>query len=124
MATPDQIETFSAIFRDHGLDAAIDAIRRPTPAACSPLLRRVCAAMEVTPQQLLHGGRGRAMSDVRHIAAWVCRQATGASYPVVGQALGGMHHTSVMHAVRRVDRTPRLRERAEKVIATIQGGRS
>jgi chromosomal replication initiator protein len=73
---------------------------------------------------MLYGGRTKRLADLRHIAMWVCRDYLVASYPEIGKAFGGMDHSSVIHGVRRVDKTPSLREQAEKVIATIQGGRS
>ena len=119
MARPDEIETFTQVFRERGLDAAIDSVarRQPPAASCSSLLRRVCEALEVTPKQLMHGGRGKQLSGLRAIAMWVCREATGASYPEIGKAMGGFHHTTVLHAVRRVDRTPVLLERGRSILA-------
>jgi chromosomal replication initiator protein len=123
MASSEQLETFTYVYREHGLDAAIDSVshRQPPAPACSPFLRRVCEALEVTPQQLLHGGRCKSLANARHIAMWVCREATGASYPEIGKALGGMHHTSVMHGVRRVESTPRLLEQARAILARTPG---
>ena len=127
MASPDQLEIFTAVFNDQGLSAAIDAVaaHRPPPPpapACSSFLRRVCVALEVEPKQMLYGGRTKRLADVRHIAMWVCREYLGASYPEIGKALGGMDHSSIIHGVRRVDKTPRLLEQGEKIISAIQGG--
>ena len=121
MASTEQLETFAHVLRERGLDAAIDAVshRRPPAQACSPFLRRVCEILDVTPQQLIHGGRSKSLSDARHIAMWVCRQAIGVSYPDIGKALGGMDHSSVIHGVRRVEKTPRLLERAQAIKVQI-----
>jgi hypothetical protein len=123
MASPEELETFTALFREQGLDAAIDSVarRQPPAPACAPFLRRVCEALEVTPQQLLYGGRCKSLANARHIAMWVCREATGASYPEIGKALGGMDHTSVMHGVRRVDKAPRLFEQALAILDRTPG---
>jgi hypothetical protein len=126
LASQEQIEVFTAFFRDQGLSAAIDAVAsyrppQPTPA-CSSFLRRVCAEMDVDPKQIIHGGRTKQLADLRHVAMWVCRAALGASYPEIGKALGGMDHTSVIHGVQRVEKTPRLRTQAEAVMGRIASG--
>lgn len=40
---------------------------------------------------------------VRQIAMWLCRHTTQHSYPPIGRAFGDRDHTTVMHAIRRVD---------------------
>ena len=104
------------------LSAAIDSVasRNPPARACSPFLRQVCECLGVTPAQLLRGGRAPRFADARHVAAWVCREATGASYPEIGKSLGGFHHTSVLHGVRRVERTPELLAKAREILAAVQ----
>ena len=121
MASPDQIETFITAYRQSGLDSAIDAVstrRLPAPA-CSPFLRRVCEKLDVTPAQLLYGGRSKRLAEIRHIAMWVCREATGVSYPQIGKAFGGMDHSSVIHGVQRVQKTPRLLEEGRNILEAI-----
>ncbi len=33
----------------------------------------------------------------------LCKELTGASLPEIGRHFGGKHHTTVLHAVRRVE---------------------
>ena len=119
MASQDPIETFILAYRDGGLSEAIDSVaaKRAPARACSPVLRRVALALGVTPKQLLQGGRCPKLADARHIAAWVLLDVTGATYAAVGEALGGMHHTTIMYARRRVQGTPRLLAEATRIKA-------
>jgi chromosomal replication initiation ATPase DnaA len=55
---------------------------------------------------------------------WVARDATGASYPSIGEAMGGMHHTSVLHGVRRVEATPRLLAQARDILGRVGAERT
>lgn len=48
-------------------------------------------------------GRGRnPVVEARNLAMFVARQVTEQSYPALGRAFSGRHHTTVMHAVERV----------------------
>jgi chromosomal replication initiator protein len=65
---------------------------------------------EVARQFALHVNdlRGnRRTQDVayaRHIAMYLCRELTEASLPQIGSKFGGRHHTTVMHAVDKIER--------------------
>lgn len=47
--------------------------------------------------------RTRKISRPRQVAMWLSRKFTPNSLPVIGRRFGGRHHTTVMHAIRRVD---------------------
>jgi chromosomal replication initiation ATPase DnaA len=50
---------------------------------------------------------------------WLLREF-GASYPEAGKAMGGVHHTTVMHGVARVAKTPRLLEQAREIMGRVR----
>jgi chromosomal replication initiation ATPase DnaA len=124
MATQEQIETFSFVFRDtHGdIGAALDAAtaRSPKAQACKHTLRLACEYLDVDPGRLIRGGRTPSAANARHVSMWVLREYLGASYPTIGEVLGGMNHTSVLHGCRRVERTPALLAKAREVLAAIE----
>ena len=47
--------------------------------------------------------RGQPATKVRHIAMWLCRHSTLHSLKEIGRAFGDRDHTTVIHAIRRVD---------------------
>ena len=47
--------------------------------------------------------RARAVARPRQIAMYLAKQLTPRSLPEIGKMFGGRDHTTVMHAVRRVD---------------------
>ena len=57
----------------------------------------------VTIADITGGKRSRPLVDARHIAMYVTRQMTKLSYPDIGREFGGRDHTTVLHAVRRVE---------------------
>jgi len=47
--------------------------------------------------------RARAVARPRQVAMWLCKQLTQRSLPEIGRKFGGRDHTTVMHAVRKID---------------------
>jgi hypothetical protein len=39
----------------------------------------------------------------RHIAMYLCTELTTSSYPAIGRMFGGMDHTTIMHAAKKID---------------------
>lgn len=65
------------------------------------VLGAAAGAHALVPADLLGRSRVLHVRHARMVAAYLLRELTGASYPAVGRALG-LHHTSVLHACRRV----------------------
>ena len=56
----------------------------------------------VTVPEIRGPSRKAPVTLARHIALWLGRALTGDSYPELGRRTGGMNHSTVMHACRRV----------------------
>ncbi len=52
---------------------------------------------------LLNERRTRAVARPRHVAMYLAKQLTTRSYPDIGRRFGGRDHTTVLHAVRRIE---------------------
>ncbi len=52
---------------------------------------------------MLSERRTRAVARPRQAAMWICKQLTTRSLPDIGRRFGGRDHTTVIHAVRRID---------------------
>lgn len=52
---------------------------------------------------LLSERRTRAVARPRQVAMWLCKQHTTRSYPDIGRRFGGRDHTTVLHAVKKVE---------------------
>ncbi|MBZ0164594.1 MAG: hypothetical protein K8H74_18010 [Notoacmeibacter sp.] len=66
--------------------------------------------------------RTRALVRARQMAMFVSKRLTPKSLPQIGRAFGGRDHTTVLHAVRKIDaelsRDPALAAEVEIIIAT------
>ena len=47
--------------------------------------------------------RARAVARPRQVAMYLCKQLTTRTLPEIGRKFGGRDHTTVMHAVRKID---------------------
>jgi chromosomal replication initiator protein len=64
----------------------------------------VCRYYGVTLQELTSEKRTRRIVGPRQVAMYLCRDLTDASLPAIGRAFGGRDHTTVLHAVKKVER--------------------
>lgn len=52
---------------------------------------------------LLSERRTRSVARPRQVAMWLCKQHTTRSYPDIGRRFGGRDHTTVLHAVKKIE---------------------
>ncbi len=52
--------------------------------------------------------RSRAVARPRQVAMYLSKQLTSRSLPEIGRAFGGRDHTTVMHAVRKIEELVKL----------------
>lgn len=57
----------------------------------------------LTQADLLSERRARAVARPRQAAMWIAKQITTRSLPDIGRRFGGRDHTTVLHAVRRIE---------------------
>ena len=69
------------------------------------ILRIVSRHYKVTHKDLLSTRRSRAVVRPRQIAMYLAKALTSRSLPEIGRRFGGRDHTTVLHSVRKVDRS-------------------
>jgi hypothetical protein len=55
----------------------------------------------------------------RHVAMFLCTELTTTSYPGIGRMFGGMDHTTIMHAAKKIDVLYRTDEEVRNDIDTL-----
>ncbi len=65
--------------------------------------RRVAEYFNIRLSDLLSSRRARQVARPRQVAMYLSKQLTAKSLPVIGRKFGGRDHTTVMHAVKRID---------------------
>jgi chromosomal replication initiator protein len=78
--------------------------------------KAVCDEFGLKLIQLCQKTNAAAIARPRQIAMYLCKELIGASFPEIGRAFRGKHHTTVLHAVHRIER---LRQRDEDINSLI-----
>ena len=89
-------------------DLAKDAIRNiaseeePGVIAIEQIQKVVAANYKLTVDQLVSKSNTRQVAFPRQIAMYLCKKLTKHSYPEIGRAFGGKHHTTVIHSCEKI----------------------
>jgi chromosomal replication initiator protein len=67
------------------------------------VIRAVAERHSLQPSQIKQKTNAHEISRPRQIAMYVAKELTTASLPEIGRAFGGKHHTTVLHAIRKVE---------------------
>ena len=74
---------------------------------------------------LISERRNRSIARPRQAAMWLCKQLTTRSLPDIGRRFGGRDHTTVLHAVRKIEELkvgdPQLTRDLETLIRKLRG---
>jgi len=65
--------------------------------------RRVAEHFNIRLSEMTSDRRARAVARPRQIAMYLAKQLTTRSLPEIGRKFGGRDHTTVMHAVRKIE---------------------
>ena len=65
--------------------------------------KRVAEHFNIRIADMHSARRSRAVARPRQVAMYLSKQLTARSLPEIGRKFGGRDHTTVMHAIRKVD---------------------
>ncbi|MFV8382132.1 chromosomal replication initiator protein DnaA [Corynebacterium hindlerae] len=68
------------------------------------IIEQAAEYFDVTVDALTGVGKTRAVAHARQIAMYLCRELTDLSLPRIGEYFGGKDHTTVMYAVRKINK--------------------
>ena len=89
-------------------ELARDAIRniasdeQPGQLTIQQIQKAVAAAYKLSVEQLISKNNARQIAFPRQIAMYLCKRLTTRSYPEIGKAFGGKHHTTVIHSFEKI----------------------
>lgn len=73
------------------------------PPTIARIKQAVCEQFGLTAEELDSASRAARIAKPRQLAMYLARMHTKASLPAIGAAFGGRNHTTVMHAVKKVE---------------------
>jgi chromosomal replication initiator protein len=65
-------------------------------------------------------GRRRELVRPRQIIMYLMREEANASYPTIGQELGGRDHTTAMHAFNKIANEIKINEKIKQEIGSLK----
>ena len=65
--------------------------------------RRVSSHYNIRTNDMFSNRRAAAIARPRQIAMYLAKDLTSLSYPAIGRSFGGRDHTTVMHAVKKIE---------------------
>lgn len=86
-------ETFQSVMGDNPKKLSIEAIQKT-----------VANHFKVKLADLKSKKRLRVLTQPRQIAMYLARVHTNSSYPEIGERFGGKDHTTIMHAVKKIEK--------------------
>ena len=110
------------------LDLAQLALKNLTESSSriitSELVQRVVARhFSLKPSDFKLKNNSQRVAQPRQIAMFISKELTGNSLPQIGRDFGGRHHTTVLHAVRKIQdlrsRDPQINNTINKLIDSI-----
>lgn len=116
-AEPITVEGAEYIVRDlmHGAE--------PKHIKMDDILRTITKHFGVNRSELLSARRNRSIVRPRQIGMYLAKQLTSRSLPEIGRRFGNRDHTTVLHAIRKIDQLikedPSLREEVELLMRLL-----
>lgn len=84
------------------------------------IIETVSAFYEITDKDLINKGRKKEIVRPRQVAMYLMRSELGASYPGIGEWLGGRDHTTALHAFEKINREIEEDEKLKEDILLIK----
>jgi chromosomal replication initiator protein len=107
------------------VELARDAIAKliantPSGLTIESVQREVAAYFDVKLHDLKGPKRHRAVAHPRMVAMYLCRKLTNMSYPEIGSRFGGKDHSTVISAVRKIERLCGEDSSVRSVVSTLE----
>jgi len=92
----------------------------PTGITMETIQREVAAYFDVKLHDLKGPKRHRAIAHPRMVAMFLARKLTNMSYPEIGSRFGGKDHSTVISAVRKIERLTTEDPTVRSVVGTLE----
>ncbi len=93
---------------EHALEDLLPQTATEIPA--SLVLEETARYFGLSVEDLVSPSRSRPLTTARHVAMYLLRECTAMSYVRIGELFGGRDHTTVLHAVTKIQKNMRDRE--------------
>ncbi len=103
----------------HVLKAVVDLDERRV--SIENILRVVCQEFKLSPSQLRSKTNSHAVAYPRQVAMYLAKELTPSSLPQIGKEFGGKHHTTALHAIRKIAELRKTNKDIDRIIHKLIG---
>lgn len=103
-------EEVLALLRSHGA---------PQPLDAESIIAAVASHYGCTSKELIEKNRNSHLSIPRQAAMYLCRELLGESYPSIGLIFGGRDHSTIMYAIKKIEKIQVMNNDAHMVLTEI-----
>ncbi len=89
---------------ENELSSLLSRAGSPRPVDTDSILAVVASRYGCTSSELCEKNKDTRLTLPRQIAMYLCRELLGESYPTLGTIFGGKDHSTVMYAVRKIEK--------------------
>jgi len=97
--------------------ASLYPLTAPKPASLDAIQEAAAAEFGISRESLIAHDRRPAVAFARHVAMYLARELTQESLPAIGARFGGRNHSTVLHALRKIEADL---ARDQKVVDKVQ----
>ena len=84
------------------------------------VVRRVSDVFNIPEKTIIGKSRKMEIVEARQVAMYLCRCLIGDSLSNIGVCFGGRDHTTVIHAMRKIEKKKKSNKKLDKIITRIQ----
>ncbi|MBF0096102.1 MAG: chromosomal replication initiator protein DnaA [Magnetococcales bacterium] len=119
MASMDQVPVTMAVVVE-SLRHVVHSVDRRA-VTIEEIQKKVADYYQIRLPDLRSAKRARQFSHPRQVAMYLCKQLTKHSFPEIGKQFGDRDHTTVMHAVRKIDEQQLVQSGLAEEVRTLTG---
>jgi chromosomal replication initiator protein len=97
----------------------------PKAPTVDTIQKMVATYYGLSQSELISERRARSVARPRQVGMWLAKQLTRRSLPDIGYRFGGRDHTTVIHAVRQIEKlrgeNPKIHEDSENLVEMLGG---
>ena len=97
-----------------------DLLEDKSPAVTLDSIQKLVAGyFNIKVVDLKSKNNSRNISFPRQVAMYLCKKLTESSLPSIGQLFGGKHHSTVIHAIKKVDERRRVDKDFDRLVRSF-----
>ena len=101
-------DTLKDLIEDRAHTVTLEAIQK-----------QVAGHFHIKPMELKSRNNSKHIAFSRQVAMYLCKRLTDKSLPAIGAAFGGKHHTTVIHAIRKIEAMRERDKEFARVLAML-----